>query len=638
MNIIIPIGGVGARFQSDGYTRPKPLINILGRPMISHVIDNLKLSSNDTIYIIYNSDLDKFVFNDVIKHMYPNIKLMVIDHRTRGAAETVAMCLQQLSEIELTKKTITIDCDTFYVYDVVTKYRSQTDNAVFCFVDTQKDPIYSYVSFDNSPIITDIREKEKISNYANTGCYCFSSGKILKEYCEKALVNYEKGLQTQRDSKVPYELYMSGVIKNMIIDNHVFKANIISEDDFHCLGTPFQVKVFCKEYCKQFTKKLRICFDLDNTLVTYPETEGDYTTVKPVMNIIRVCQYLKSLGHTIIIYTARRMKTHCGNIGLCISDIGKITLDTLTTFNIPYDELYFGKPYAHFYIDDLAIDSRFDLERELGIYKTDVEERSFNNIVVKSDSVITKTGPAEKIKGEIYWYSHIPETIKHLFPNMYAHSGLNDTYDMEKICGVNMSYLYTTESMSGKILENFLETIEQIHNSSSCTQQVNIYANYGDKIKHRYETFDYSGFPNSQNVYEKLISYFEQYITCDHGKLSVVHGDPVFSNCILNEYGQFKFIDMRGLLGDVETIFGDKWYDYGKIYQSLIGYDEILLDKTLSIDYRSVMTTTFTNFIEKKFGIETLTKIKMIANSLLFTLIPLHNNNKCQRYYKLISM
>ena len=631
MNIIIPIGGIGARFQADGYVRPKPLINVLGRPMISHVIDNLQVSQSDTIYIIYNSDLDKFLFQDIIKHIYPKIKMMKIENRTRGAAETVSMCLQQLSDIDLSKKTITVDCDTFYTYDVVGKFRGQTDNAVFCFVDTLKDPIYSYVNFNGSPIITDIREKEKISNYANTGCYCFSSGNILKQYCIRAIEKYINGTHQQK------ELYMSGVIRNMIDDHHIFRANIISEDDFHCLGTPFQVKVFCKEYGKKFTKKLRVCFDLDNTLVTFPEVAGDYSTVKPMVNVIRVCQYLKSLGHTIIIHTARRMRTHSGNVGMCIADIGKLTIDTLAKFNIPYDELFFGKPYADFYIDDLAIDSRFDLERELGIYKTDVEERSFNNITVKSDNVLTKKGPAEKIKGEIYWYSHVPESVKQLFPNMYTHNNMCNTYDMEKVCGVTLSYLYVTESMSCKMLENFLESIEQIHNSDASTDALNIYANYTDKIKHRYDTFDYSIYPNAEKVYEKLTTYFNEYIVNTSGKVSVVHGDPVFSNCILNEYGQFKFIDMRGLLGDTETIFGDKWYDYGKIYQSLIGYDEILLDKTLSIDYRTNMINTFTSFILKKFDKETLQKIKMITNSLLFTLIPLHNNNKCHKYYKLIA-
>lgn len=634
MNIILPIGGIGQRFQLEGYMRPKPLINILGRPMIFHVLDNLHITPSDTVYIVYNGDLDKFNFTDEIKHHNSNIKLIKIDHRTRGAAETVMVGLKCMDDSELSKKTITIDCDTFYVYDVVNKFRTQTDNSIFCFVDTLKDPIYSYVNFTDSPIITDIKEKEKISNYANTGCYCFASGKLLLNYCERIVTDFNSGEHDQK------ELYMSGVIKRMINDNHIFRANIISDDDFHCLGTPFQVKVFCKEYCKQFTtnNKLRICFDLDNTLVTYPEIIGDYSTVKPITKTIRICQHLKNLGHYIIIYTARRMKTHKGNIGMCIADVGTITIETLKNFNIPYDELHFGKPHADFYIDDLSIDPRFDLERELGVYMTDIRERDFNNIIIKSDNVITKEGQTDKIKGEIYWYNNIPESIRHLFPIMFSSSPLLNSYDMGKICGVTMSYLYATESMSTKMLTNYLDAIETIHNSATCTTDINLYANYNDKLRKRFTTYDYAQFPNSVNIYETLTSFFDNYEKNNCGTVSVVHGDPVFSNCIINEYGQFKFIDMRGLQGDIVTIFGDKWYDYGKIYQSIIGYDEILLDKTLSIDYKSNMIKTFITFIESKFGKETMLKIKMITNSLLFSLIPLHHNEKCIRYYNLISL
>lgn len=634
MNIIIPLGGIGKRFAEEGYTRPKPLINVLGKPMIFHVLDNLKLTENDSIYIVYNGDLDKYGFIDEMIHHNPKIKFFKVEHRTRGAAETLLKGLKAMSDIELSKKTISIDCDTFYTYDVLNKFRGQTDNAIFCFVDTLKEAIYSYINFDEKKLVIDIKEKDKISNYANTGCYCFSSGKVLMDYCEKCLEDFEKGNHNQ------HELYTSGVIKKMINDKHVFKANIISEDDFHCLGTPFQIKLFCKEHCKKVDSKdkLRFCFDFDNTLVTYPEVPGDYSTVRPNTKVIRMCQRLHKLGHHIIIFTARRMKTHNGNVGMCISDIGQITYDTLKKFDIPCDELHFGKPYAHFYIDDLCIDPRLDLERELGIYMTEIGERDFNNITVKSDNIITKKGPVDKIKGEIFWYNNIPHSIKHLFPIMYNYSPNLDVYDMEKISGLTMSYLYATETLSTKKLISYLETVEMIHNSETCKQDINIYSNYTDKIEKRFNSFDYSIFPNSQEVYRKLIDFFNEYCSNHKGQVSVIHGDPVFSNCILNSYGQFKFIDMRGLQGNVESIFGDKWYDYGKIYQSLIGYDEILLDHILSIDYKSEMITTFNNFIKTKFGDDILYQIKMIAYSLLFTLIPLHHNDKCIKYYNLISL
>lgn len=115
-------------------------------------------------------------------------------------------------------------------------------------------------------------------------------------------------------------------------------------------------------------KILRVCFDIDNTLVTEPQIQGDYSTVKPIDKNILFLKFLKSQGHTIILFTARKMKTHDGNVGKALADIGKITFETLEKFKIPYDEIYFGKPCADFYIDDKAICAHDDLEKLTGIY------------------------------------------------------------------------------------------------------------------------------------------------------------------------------------------------------------------------------------------------------------------------------
>ena len=55
MIIVIPIGGVGQRFKNNGYKRPKALINIYGKPIISYLLDNLNTNDIDYIFIPYNS-------------------------------------------------------------------------------------------------------------------------------------------------------------------------------------------------------------------------------------------------------------------------------------------------------------------------------------------------------------------------------------------------------------------------------------------------------------------------------------------------------------------------------------------------------------------------------------------------------
>ncbi len=100
---------------------------------------------------------------------------------------------------------------------------------------------------------------------------------------------------------------------------------------------------------------MRICIDLDGVICKLRGTNGDYSSLEPVPGAVECIKRLKEEGHYIIIYTARRMRTHSGNVGKIMADIGKVTLDWLAKYNIPYDEIVFGKPWADVYIDDNAV-------------------------------------------------------------------------------------------------------------------------------------------------------------------------------------------------------------------------------------------------------------------------------------------
>ena len=99
-------------------------------------------------------------------------------------------------------------------------------------------------------------------------------------------------------------------------------------------------------------------------------------------------------------------------------------------------------------------------------------------------------------------------------------------------------------------------------------------------------------------------------------------------NIIFTPNEQVRFIDVKY---SEHGIYGDPNYDYAKIYQSLCGYDEILLDKYVVESYRKKMK----NYFESKFTPNELNNIKLITSSLLFSLIPLHDNDKCIQYFEL---
>ena len=321
MIVIIPLGGTGERFKKNNYHEPKALIKVLGKPIIFYLLENLNLDNIDFVYIPYNKEYCEYRFEDLLRKYFPNIKFkfLILENNTEGALHTISLALDNLSILDT--PIISLDGDNFYNIDIIKKWNGK--NKVFVSKDimtndpilinenelaidalklmennrkksigvlpvfndnsNEKLPIYSYVKV-NDTYVVDIREKEVISDYACTGCYAFESYKTLLGFSKKIL---------NEKTKQKNEYYISGVIKEMISNNINFNIEIINKNNWICLGTPIQIRMFCNNYpkisCdnnKTKIKNMRICFDLDNTLVTYSEIPNDYTSVKPIQNNI----------------------------------------------------------------------------------------------------------------------------------------------------------------------------------------------------------------------------------------------------------------------------------------------------------------------------------------------------------------
>ena len=105
-----------------------------------------------------------------------------------------------------------------------------------------------------------------------------------------------------------------------------------------------------------YRDKMRIVFDLDGVICELKKPSESYADVIPKNDIIEKMRDLKKNGHYLIIHTGRHMRTCDGDVSKVIEKIGKTTEDWLKKWNVPYDELIFGKPYADMYIDDLGIE------------------------------------------------------------------------------------------------------------------------------------------------------------------------------------------------------------------------------------------------------------------------------------------
>ena len=234
INIIIPLNGLGTRFK-ENFCDPKPLIKILNKEMIFWLLDNLNYKYINKIIIPYNHLLEKYNFEEKIKNRYKNLDFIFFKllENTKGAAETINIALNNISDEELKYNFMCMDCDTFYFEDVIQKYiKNKNKNTIFYFKDYQEKPIFSYIKI-NKNIVFEIEEKQKISNFANCGIFCFESGFKAKKYLKLMLEN---------NIMQKNEFYISGMYKIMIEFKELISA--LETKNFYCVGTPEQLENF----------------------------------------------------------------------------------------------------------------------------------------------------------------------------------------------------------------------------------------------------------------------------------------------------------------------------------------------------------------------------------------------------------
>ena len=103
---------------------------------------------------------------------------------------------------------------------------------------------------------------------------------------------------------------------------------------------------------------LKIVMDIDGTLCPIKKSDEDYSNLVPYKNVLdKLCEYKKNDAY-IVLFTSRNMRTYNGNLGKINTVTAKTLLAWLDKWNIPYDEILYGKPWPGedgFYVDDRTI-------------------------------------------------------------------------------------------------------------------------------------------------------------------------------------------------------------------------------------------------------------------------------------------
>lgn len=237
LHIIMPMAGEGSRFLKEGWTTPKPLIDLKGQPLFKHAISSV---SDEEIpmkysFIVRQEHIDKYHIDEGIKSFLPEVNIFSVTKTTRGAVET---CLMAESAIDDEDAILVMDCDLEFRSKEFLKIIKSLLNlpmekakggALVSF--ESSEPRYSYAEIDDDGFVTRTVEKEVISNHALCGAYFFSSGKRFKQIAHHLL---------QEPVFTKPEYYVSLLFNYLLKDEE--KVWLAPMEAYYSYGTPEELK------------------------------------------------------------------------------------------------------------------------------------------------------------------------------------------------------------------------------------------------------------------------------------------------------------------------------------------------------------------------------------------------------------
>lgn len=363
MQVLVVMAGRGKRFIDAGYKIPKPVIDIKGKTIVKRTIESLPfvmdLPRSCLTFAVLKEHVHKHSIDKILfKEFGSEINIVVMDQLTSGNLHTAQLAVQELLErhpmISRDETLLILDSDNVYHdtglerwiinlqnspiqdWGVICTFDDPTHSIHWCFAET--DP-----GLQDSKVIM-LHEKTELGRARGkpmVGTFVFSSISLFLDHAEYVF---------NRKQPTAGEYYMSQAVQE-IIESKI-PVLVCHVDRVHPLGTPLDLEKY--ETHLRLRPKKRFCFDLDDTILHCKKPGQKYGNESPQADAIKILRQLHNDGHYIIIYTARHMNTCDGNVGKVLARQGLTTLEWLNRYNVPYDEIYFGKPHADVFIDDKA--------------------------------------------------------------------------------------------------------------------------------------------------------------------------------------------------------------------------------------------------------------------------------------------
>ena len=236
MNVLIPMAGAGSRFEKAGYTFPKPLIEVDGKPMIQVVVENLNIDAKH-IFIVQKEHYEKYNLKYLLNLITnDNCEIVQVDGITEGAACTTLLAKEFIDNDE---PLVMANSDQFLEWDsnefMYSMVADDVDGGIVSFKATH--PKWSFAKLGEDGFVSEVAEKKPISDVATAGVYYWRKGSDYVKYAEQMI---------DKDIRTNNEFYVCPVYNEAIEDKR--KVKVFPIEKMWGLGTPEDLERYVSDF------------------------------------------------------------------------------------------------------------------------------------------------------------------------------------------------------------------------------------------------------------------------------------------------------------------------------------------------------------------------------------------------------
>jgi dTDP-glucose pyrophosphorylase len=236
LNILIPLGISSKFFEGIDYQYPKPLVEINGKPMIQHVIENLTSISTEKrfIFILREEDCTKHNLDSTIRLLTSeDVIIIKLQNETKGAACSALLAIDFIANDQ---PLIIANGDQLFdinIDEYLKRFKEDKADAG-CLYFESVHPRWSYIRLKNDQII-EAAEKRPLSKMAIAGFYYFAKGLYFIEASQKMIF---------KDANVNGQFFIAPVLNELILDNLRMNAYRIPNETYHSFYSPQKINEY----------------------------------------------------------------------------------------------------------------------------------------------------------------------------------------------------------------------------------------------------------------------------------------------------------------------------------------------------------------------------------------------------------